>query len=328
MSDSTQELDNWHLVTDLSNVIDNYVTRIIGVIGIIFNIFFLSILYNKKNIELVHNIYRCFRSRALTSLAVSVIVAIHDTFNCRGLPSCNMNSYYHAFYNVYVSYLPLELFLTSSIICDVILSINRYFVIIDKKNSFTELSTLSIVLISFASPILLFTPLFFGFSIYQTTSNSKNFTETFYIVNLTPFGTSKIFSVYSVSVALFQSVIPVTALAIIGVISVRKFKRVMQIKSHLTKNQTECKKAEVNYTRSVLITTNICVITRFSDLCARTIVRLIQYKIIEVSLTTTALMELLRNCTYSLLFLAIAIDGVVYLVIDTRLKQVVSKMFK
>ncbi len=328
MSNSTQGIYNWNLVTDLSNVIDNYLTRIIAAAGIIFNIFFLSILYNKKNKELVHSIYRCFRSRALTSLAVSVIVAIHDTFNCRGLPSCNMNSYYHAFYNVYVSYLPLELFLTSSIICDVILSINRYFVIIDKKNSFTNLSTLSILLISFIAPILLYTPLFFGLGVYRTDSISMNVTETFYIVNRTQFGSSKLYSVYGISLFLFLSVIPVTVLAIIGAISVGKFKRLMLIKGQLTKSQTECKKAEFNYTRSVLITTNICVITRFLDLCARIIVRLIQYNIIEVSTNITSLMELLRNFTSSLLFLAIALDGVVYLVIDTRLKQVVSKMFK
>jgi len=49
MSNSTQGIYNWNLVTDLSNVIDNYVTRIIAAAGIIFNIFFLSILYNKKN---------------------------------------------------------------------------------------------------------------------------------------------------------------------------------------------------------------------------------------------------------------------------------------
>lgn len=328
MSDSTQELNNWQLVTDLSNVIDNYITRIIAAAGIIFNIFFLIILYNKKNKELVHSIYRCFRGRTLTNLAVNLIVAVHDSFNCRGLPSCNMNSYYQAFYNVYFSYIPLELFLTSSIICDVIMSINRYFVIIDKKNSFTKLSTLSIMLMSFSAPILLFTPLFFGLGVYQTTSVSENVTETFYIVNLTHFGMSQLFSVYSISLFLFQSVIPVTVLAIIGIISVRKFRRLMLIKGHLTKNQTECKKAEVNYTRSVLITTNICVITRILDMCSRNIVRLIQYKFIEVSLTTTALMELVRNCTSSLLFLAIALDGVVYLLIDTRLKQVVSKMFK
>ena len=67
------------------------------------------------------------------------------------------------------------------------------------------------------------------------------------------FGNSKYLFFYFIGLFLLETLIPLLVQLILSIVSVYKFKRLMYRLGHLTRNQTEARKAEVRFTKTIFI---------------------------------------------------------------------------
>lgn len=304
--------DTGHLWTETAtDIIEAYLIRIVGAIGVCFNIFLAVILLNKR---LKHNIYNC---RAVCSLSVSLLGLgfVRKCFVCE-----NGNNWL-AFYSFYISVITLRQCMLASLISDLFLISNRFLEIIKKKTFLSKMSKSLNLLVCFLFSVLISLPVYFSVEIVETKTNQ-------FEKQLTEFGTSKLYSAYLLFVLFIESILPILFLSTLNVVSVLKFKRLMAKKGHLTKNRTEGKLAEIRFTKMVLILTTICLLSRAMDFAVSSIYRL---TIIEDSIfspTSIRLLLFLMSLIHLFLFSVQALDGLVYVMMDMNLWRLILVTFK
>lgn len=145
---NTSELEP--LIADISNATDNYGLVAASIIGILFNVLGLVVLYNKS---LKHNFYSFLRCRCLIYLLVCIIGLFFGALS-RWKISCGTD-HVRLFMFQYFGYIPIRMALLASLIVDNLLILNRLVNLFDKKNSiFYKMSEkVRINFFSFASVI-------------------------------------------------------------------------------------------------------------------------------------------------------------------------------
>jgi len=291
-----------------------YINRMIGFLGVILNSLGLVIMLNKT---LIHPIYNFTWGRTFCNWLVCLL-------GCGWVQTLNHEQpggYYQKFYQAYIFGIPSRIAFFASSISDLILILNRYFVITERKVWLLKISKLTNLAICFVTSVSLFVPPFFAFRLEALGLDEK------FAVKLTNFGQTSMFQGYAAGLFLLETVLGVFALGFLNVLSAIKFREKMIRKGHLLQNRTATKRKEVLYTKMVLILTTICFITRLLDAATGTFARSMALNIFQFSEETKYRIVLCYDISLMLLLAAHAFDNWVYLLMDPNLRRCTRELF-
>ncbi len=309
VSNSTLIVPVYPWVVQGSYILDNIVSRSIGCIGILVNLFFVIILSHRT---LRHKIYDFLWCRQFTSLLTCLSVVASNGF-CFG---CDYESERLAYYSWYIA-LTIRVFSLASFISDILLIFNRYFEVCQKNTFLRRLSKKVNLFISFSIPFILSLPSFFAATVVKVPLNGK------FELTLNIFGASNYFRLYFFLLFLMEIVIPLITLLWMNIVSVFKFKYVMERHGNLTGNQIDTRKAERRFTRMVFLLSAITSVTRIIDMITSIFNRL---SIISPSSFDQGRLELLlfsKGITVILINIALAFDALVFLKMDKNIWELI-----
>lgn len=124
------------LIADISNTTSNYGLVTTAIIGILFNVFGLAVLYNKS---VKHNFYSFLRCRCLICLIVCILGLFFGALS-RWKISCGTD-YVRLFMFQYFGFIPIRMAFLASLIVDNLLILNRLVNLFDiTKSIFYKMS--------------------------------------------------------------------------------------------------------------------------------------------------------------------------------------------
>ncbi len=308
---TTKKFVSWTVQATL--ILDTYLQRTTGVIGIIVNIFFVLLLSHGS---LKHKIYGFLSVRQLTSLMACLVLAATND-NCL---ECYRELEWQVYYFVYIL-ITFRIFSIASFISDIFLIFNRYFEIEKKTTFFKRLSKKLNLSISLSFPFLLALPCFFIFSVGKNTLNQK------YLFKFNDFGESVFLRVYLFGLFLID-IILIFLFVFINILSVLKFKDLMKRHASLTGNTVTTRKAENRFTKMVLFLSIIISQTRVIDLIISIFLRInaIAPNLFnESSRQNIIFLKGLSNLSINMAF---AFDGLIYLRMDRKIWNLVFNFRK
>lgn len=166
-------------------------------------------------------------------------------------------------------------------------------------------------------PTILTVPFYFG---VQVVKSSDSPTSGYW--TLTEFGETSFFKIYSVLIMLIESVIPLITLMVLNKISLAKFKIIMWM---VVQDNRRADQANNRFTKLILTLTFICIVTRSFDIAITIYNRAKLFFRIELTEDLNALLRLVRNVSYLLVFAAHALDGLLYYFSDKKMKSIFSR---
>jgi len=303
-----------HIPNSLYELQFIYVNRIIGFLGVILNSMGLFIMLNRT---LIHPMYNFTWGRTFCNWLVCL-------FDCGWVQTLDFDKpggYYERLYQVYVFGIPIRIAFFASSISDLMLILNRYFVITERSVWLLKISKLTNLTICYIFSVSLYIPLYFAFGLEAVGSNEE------FAFKLTDFGQSAIFKGYAAGTYLLETVLGVCALGFFNVLSAIRFREKMIRKAHLLRNRTYTKRAEIMYTKMVLILTSICFITRLLDAVTGTFARSKALNIFELSDETKLQITICYDISLVLLSAAHAFENWVYLWMDPNLRRCTRELF-
>jgi len=229
--------------------------------------------------------------------------------------------YYQKVYQVYIFGFSLRMTFFSSSISDLILILNRYFVITEQRVWLLKISKITNLAICYVFSVSLYVPPLFAFRLEAVSTNEE------FAFKLTEFGQSTMFKGYVSGLFLLETVLGVCILGILNVLSAIRFREKMIRKGHLLRNITETKQKEVMYTKMVFILTTICFITRLLDAVTGTFARSLALNIFEFSDESKYHITLYYEISLMLLLAAHAFDSWVYFLMDPNLRRCTRELF-
>ena len=117
------------LVLELAqDIIINYGCRGISIVGIFVNLFGLIVLRNR---HLEEKFYDCLFCRCVCNLVVCLFGCLHNVLPCKMCPTY----FVWLFLKLYVHMLGMRIAFFASVICDILLILNRMLLLLDRKNS-------------------------------------------------------------------------------------------------------------------------------------------------------------------------------------------------
>ena len=298
-----------HWLINATEIIETYFIRIFGGIGVLFNLYFAYILLHKG---LKDKIYGYFWSRAICHFIVSLFAASYMG-NCI---SCPGTSYWLQFYKYYVASIGIRISSLASLISDLFLIFNRYFEITRINNYISRLPKLLNLFLCFSIAIMLEFPVFFMLKI------TKEPVKGSFALELTEFGSSQFFKLYSIGVFLFETIFPTFLLTVLSSVSVYNFKQMMNTYVNMTTDQTKAKQAQAKFFKMTFILTSICIVSRFLDMAVSIFVRLNLLDSTIFSPSTNVLIVFLKSLTNLNLYAMHALDGIVYLKMESKIWKV------
>jgi len=291
-----------------------YVKRMIGFLGVILNSLGLYIILNRT---LVHPMYNFTWGRTFCNLLVCL-------FTCGYVPVLEFDQpggYYQRAYGLYVFSIPLRIAFFASSISDLILILNRYFVITERKVWLLKISKLTNLTICYLFSVSLYVAPYFAFRLEAVGSSDE------FAFKLTEFGQSTMYKGYAAGTFLLETGLGVCALGFFNVLSAIRFREKMIRKSDLLHNRSETRRAENMYTKMVFILTTICFITRLLDAVAGMFIRSILLDAFKASNETKYRISLYHDISLMLFLAAHAFDNWVYLLMDPNLRRCTRELF-
>ncbi len=315
-SNDTKYLDTEWTV-QFSEIINNYIARVIGGSGVIFNLIFIVLLLHKS---FKHTVYNFLWSRAACNLFLSLLATGSSTICYK----CSSKSYWGLLYETYVIVVGLRVLALASFISDLFLGLKRY-LDIDKNNGFfTKLGKFSNFFICITLSATFFVPSFFCFQIVQIDDLLNE--GIIYRFEKTKFG--RFFTVYILCLFFIETLIPIVILSFLSILSVAKFKSAMNRQAQLTNNQLKTKKLEARFTKMVSIICTICIVSRCLDLGASFTnrIQILDPKFFDSK--TAQYIEIFKSLTNVVLFTVHAFDGIIYLKMDKNISKLVLHFFR
>jgi len=290
-------------------ILDSIVSRSIGGVGILVNLFFVLTLSHRT---LRHKIYDFLWCRQFTNLLTCLSVAASNGF-CF---DCDYNSEWLAYYIWYIS-IAIRVSSLASFISDILLILNRYFEVCQKTIFLGRLSKKMNIFICFSIPFIIFVPGYFAVYVVKVPLNGK------FKLTLNAFGTSTYFKLYFFLAFLIEIVIPLITLLWINIVSVFKFKHVMERHGDLTGNQTEARNAERRFTRMVFLLSAITSVTRIIDLMTTLLNRILIISPSTFGQGTIELILFSKSLTVIFINIALGFDAFVFMRMDKNIWRLV-----
>jgi len=286
----------------------------IGFLGVILNLLGILMMLNKT---LIHPMYNFTWCRTFCNWLVCFL-------GCGWVQTLDYDQpggFYQRAYGLYVFGIFIRIAFFASSISDLILILNRYFVITEQRVWLLEISKLTNLTICYVFSVSLYVPLYFAFRLEGVCSNKE------FAFKLTDFGQSLVFKGYAAGLFLIETVLGVCSLGYLNVLSAIRFREKMIRKGHLLRNRTVTKQKEVMYTKMVFILSSVCFITRLLDAITTTLVRLISLDVYNFSEETKSLIKLYYDISWTLLLAAHAFDNWVYFLMDPNLRRCTKELF-
>jgi hypothetical protein len=286
-------------------ILDNIVSRSIGGIGILVNLFFVIILSHRN---LRHKVYDFLWCRQFTSLLTCLSVAASNGF-CF---DCEYDSERLAYYSLYIA-LAIRGLSLASFISDLLLIFNRYFKICRKTTFLGRISKKWNLFICYSFSFIACLPAFLAIYVVKVPLNG-NFKLT-----LNVFGASIYYKLYLFLTFLIEIVIPLFTLLLMNSVSIFKFKRVIERYADLTGNQIKARKVERRFTRMVFYLSAITSVTRIIDMVTSIFIRI---SVISPSTFEQGTLELIlfsKSISVILINIGLAFDALVYLRMDKNI---------
>jgi len=230
-------------------------------------------------------------------------------------------TYFQHFFGYYFVIIIGRIVTVASSISDVILILNRFYVITEKPVRLLEISKITNLSICLGISFFLYLPLYFTFELVSIGSDGM------FVFKLNYFGQSNIFKVYAVLTLFNEIFMSVLVLGFIQVISVFKFREKMIRKSLLLRNRTEPQRADRMFTKMVFILTTICLVTRSIEAINSVIIRIVMLRIYKMTDSTKYHLMVFNDITFIVLFSAHAFDILVYLIMDPNLRMSTREFF-
>ena len=142
---TTDQLSSFYHALDLTTfILENYVCRVVTGLGIIFNMCLLRLLLNKR---LTHTMYNYLWSRAFCNMIVCLFGLVYMDFPRQIISQL---PYYRLIYQAYMITALIRTAFLASAVSDILLVLNRYFNILNKKNFLSEISKVANLLICYS----------------------------------------------------------------------------------------------------------------------------------------------------------------------------------
>jgi hypothetical protein len=270
-------------------------------LGMIFNSLGLFIMLNKT---LIHPIYNFTWGRTFCYWFVCFL-------GCGWMQTLNYDQpggYYQRIY-LYIFAITLRIALFASSISDLILILNRYFVITEQIVWLLKISKLTNLAICYVFSVSLYVPAYFAFRLELD------------------FGQSSMYKSYVAGTFLLETILGVCTLGYLNLLSAIRFREKMIRKGHLLRNRTDTKQKEVMYTKMVLILTTVCFTTRLLDAVTGTFARSMALNIFEFSDEAKYRITLCYDISLMLLLAAHAFDNCLYFLMDPNLRRCTRELF-
>lgn len=130
-----------------------------------------------------------------------------------------------------------------------------------------------------------------------------------------------VFKIYFAFVFIIESIIPVVTLLVLNVISLIRLKIVANTLDRRSPvNGTGFTSAKIQATKLIILLTFICIVTRALDCTLGIVNRLRIGSLLSLADEEEAIVALLRAISFSLLFAAHALDGILYYCYDRSLR--------
>jgi hypothetical protein len=286
-------------------ILDNIVSRSIGGIGILVNLFFVIIISHRT---LRHKIYDFLWCRQFTNLLTCLSVAASYGF-CFG---CEYDSEWLPYYTWYIV-IAIRGLLLASFISDILLMSNRYFEVCQKATFLRRLSKKLNLFSCLSFSFIICVPAIFAVYVVKVPLNGK------FKLTLNIFGSSIYYKLYLFLTFLIDTVIALLTLLSINIVTVYKFKNVMDRHADLTGNQTEARKAERRFTRMVFLLSAITSVTRIIDMVTSIFNRLLVIAPSAFDQGDVELILFAKSITVIFINIALAFDALVYLRMDKNI---------
>jgi len=138
-------------------------------------------------------------------------------------------------------------------------------------------------------------------------------------LTLNVFGSSIYFKLYLPFLLLIEVLIPLLTLLLANIVTVYKFKHVMDRHADLTGNQTEARKAERHFTRIVFLLSAITSVTRMIDMVASIFNRISVVSPGTFGQGTLQLIIFSKSIAVNFINIALAFDALVFLRMDKNI---------
>ena len=152
---------------------------------------------------------------------------------------------------------------------------------------------------------------------------SKRFFKWNFKLTPSVYSESIYFKVYLFFLFLFEFVIPLCTLSTMNILSVFKFKSLMQRHGNLTGNQTDAREAEVRFTKMILFLSFISLLTRLIDLAITIPNRIAFFSPDTFDKGTIQLLIFSKSFSFFGVNLVLALDGLVYLRMDKNIWKLI-----
>jgi hypothetical protein len=214
---------NVRLLGEIINIIGYYAIPYTSGFGFLLNLISITVLVNPI---LKHEIYTFLLAKCVLHSISCINMVFFQNLLC--VIDCTRN--FTQSYNTFVFYCLKclgDIIYVCSAICEVTLAYDRYVTLKRKKNLFSRVRPLYLVMIYIIFSICLFMPDFFAFDIVDI---SVNHTVSIYIMRDTPFGASKIYSIYLIAVLMSEAFCTITSLITLNIIVLLSYKKYIKKK--------------------------------------------------------------------------------------------------
>jgi len=293
-------------------ILDNYINRALGGIGILVNLFFVILLSHRT---LRNKIYDFLWCRQFTSLiaCLSSVASSGFCFEC----DYDFEWLGYFFWHTAVT---IRAFSLASFISDILLILNRYFEVSRKTNFLKRLSKKLNLFFCLMISFFFFLPLYFPIYVVKNPLNGT------FKLSFNVFGASVYFQVYFFVLFLIETIIPLSVFLWLNIVSRFAFKRLMQRHADLTGNQAMSRSAEDRFTKMVLLLSAVTLVTRLIDMVASTLTRI---SVIAPSVFNQDTIEVIifsKSLSFILINTALAIDALVYLRMDKNIWRLILNL--
>ncbi len=301
------------ILSEINSAIKMYVLRIISGFGIALNILSMIICFNKK---LTNHFYSLLWCRSLINGAVCLFGVSFLQLSAPPVPQ----SYALAFATVFIINLPMRITFFVSAVSELLLIMNRLYVIENKTNFFSKMSKISNLVFCFLVSIPCSLPTWIGLQIREFPG-----VKNMYMWDLTEFGKSVFFQYYQIAIFFMESVIPVFTLLILNIYTMRMLQNYLNRKAAMTGKKTETERKK-KFTRIMIALVSLSILVRTIDMIAGIFIRLKVISSLKLTPVTSAIIDL--GGSLSLLFMMChhSFECFIYFHMDSNLNEIVAKM--
>ena len=312
---SNNSFDSNVVVNQVSDIISLYAIPIISGIGLIANTSFLIILSNKS---LKHRIYQDFWIKTFFDLIVCFIGIAHFNNNCLVCMNTGDTQYWILTYNFMIRALPQNSAFLASTYSEVYLILNRCINLFNPRNKTLHFKKLNFILILSFLSICLMIPFYYFIEIRKGEDGYELFERDF--------SNRNIFIIYMTVYIFIYYLLPITLLVVLNLISIIKFRKVVNSSTALNNNSNlNRKEKERRFARTVCFLSCLFILIKTLNLVTVISLRLSEIRLINLKFSEleSSILNLSVKCSLLFNFSFHIFNCFFYIHMDSNLKGII-----